>query len=299
MWKNQQKAPQTNRRLAFRIYEQANLFYQKLSDGTPNPPTLRTHPQSASSERGKTPLEPDFPDSRSQENATMKVNISNSGIAFTCSEFLQAGDYLLLRVLLLPNMTEIVSSCRVVYCRPGNPFETDRYPFKVGAVFVNLTAADSDLLDRHIERRKKQQWIIQSSLALLILSVLAAPELAWELVTELGHYLLELLLHLLHLGFEYLEMQLDHLVEHFFHTEMRETQIIVFYILFGVSLPILYFMGRRLQRASLRSYQTFVSYCWRKHASFLFYWGERSLAEKVSLISLSTLAVAGYCYLAV
>jgi len=240
----------------------------------------------------------DFPGSRSQENATLNVNISASGIAFTCEELLQTNDHLMMRILLLPSMTEIVTCCKVVYCRPSNPFENDRHPFTVGAVFVNLTENDGALLNRHIERRRKQQWIVNSLLIALLLSVLASPEQAWSLIVDFSHHLLEIVLHLLHLGFEYLEMGLDHLIEHLFHTGLRETQIIVFYVMLTLGLLIAFFVLRALPRACRRWYQQSLLFCWRKQSSCLYYWSEQTLGEKIRLLGLSTAAVAGYVYLA-
>jgi len=239
----------------------------------------------------------DFPGSRSQENATLNVNISASGIAFTCEELLKTNDHLMMRILLLPSMTEIVTCCKVVYCRPSNPFENDRHPFMVGAVFVNLTENDGALLNRHIERRRKQQWIVNSLLIALLLSVLASPEQAWSLIVDFSHHLLEIVLHLLHLRFEYLEMGLDQLIEHLFHTGLRETQIIVFYVMLTLGLLIAFFVLRALPRACRRWYQQSLLFCWRKQSSCLYYWSEQTLGEKIRLLGLSTAAVAGYVYL--
>lgn len=294
MWLTKPKEKKNNRRRGFRIYEQANLLYQKLQHEALAPQPLLT---AAFPVPPRTTAEQGLPDSRSQENATLNVNISTSGIAFTCEEPLQSGDHLMIRVLLLPSMTEIVTCCKVVYCRPSNPFENDRHPFAVGAVFINLTENDGALLNRHIERRRKQQWIVNGLLTTLILSVLASPEQAWSLIVELSHYLLEIGLHLLHLGFEYLEMGLDHIVEHLFHTGLHETQIIVFYVLLTLGLLISFFMLRPLPRACRRWYQQSLLFCWRKQSSCLYYWGEQTLGEKIRLLGLSTAAVVGYVYL--
>lgn len=289
MWPVKPKEYKPNRRRAFRIYEQASLYYQKVQSIDLESSPALINPL----------LEQSLPNSRSQENATLKVNISNSGIAFTCAESLQAGDYLILRLLLLPNMTEIISSCKVVYCSASNPFENDRHPYTIGATFINLTITDKELLHEHIERRRKQQWLINSLIAALVAFVLIAPEQAWELIIGLAHHLLETSLHLLHLGFEYLEMGLDHVIEHTFHTGLHETQIIVFYVIVSVALPLLYFMSRRLCRACFRGYQAFLIYCWRKYSSSLYFWGSQTPMEKLRWISISALVVTGYFYLGV
>lgn len=287
MWPAKPEQYEPNRRRAFRIYEQASLYYQKIQQRDWEISTALIAPIQ----------EQALPNSRSQENATLKVNISESGIAFTCIESLQAGDYLTLRLLLLPRMTEIISSCKVVYCSASNPFETDRHPYTIGATFINLTKTEQELLHQHIERRRKQQWLINSFLAALVAFVVIAPEQAWDLLLSFGHHLLETTLHLLHLGFEYLEMSLDHVVEHTFHTGVHETQIIVFYLIVSFALPMLYFMGRRLCRACVRWYQAFLLYSWRKFSSCLYFWDNQTPQDKFRWISISVLVLTGYFYL--
>jgi hypothetical protein len=65
-----------------------------------------------------------------------------------------------------------------------------------------------------------------------------------DVLIEIFHHFFELLLELGHLVFETIEMMLDHLVEHFFHTSLQATQTIVFYIML---VPGLY-IGYRLLR---------------------------------------------------
>ncbi|MDD1620319.1 MAG: PilZ domain-containing protein [Methylococcaceae bacterium] len=289
-----------NRRIAFRVYERANLFYHKLEPGAPiesQPDFDRVlaasvRPQAA----GLSPHEPALPASQSRLNDTLNVNISTSGIAFTCKEELKAGDYLMLRILLLSSMTVIVTCCQVVYCKPSNPYEDDRYPFSVGARFANMTAEDTALLDRYIDRRKKQQWVVNGSIASLIAAVLAAPDQALALLMALGHYLLGLVLHLLHLGFEYLELSLDHAVEHLFHTGRHETQIIVFYVLVSFALIILYFLGRKVPSAWSRLSKRLLLFWLRKKSSCLYFWRQQSLVDKIKLIGVSAAAIAAYIY---
>jgi len=99
---NDQKS---NNRVALRVYEQVNLFYQKIALIQLN----ETQPGfenildsfARSETAGRLTVEPSFPYSQSQENDTLNVNISSNGIAFTCMEELKAGDYLMLRILFL------------------------------------------------------------------------------------------------------------------------------------------------------------------------------------------------------
>lgn len=289
-----------NRRLAARIYQQCNLFYRKIET---EPPADQGHSfeslltingQSGAGAHGIDSL----PDSQSQENATLNVNISASGIAFTCQEQLRAGDHLLLRILLLANMTLIMTSCRVVYCRPSNPFETDRYRYLIGAEFVNLTADDRKLLEQHVHQQKLQQRVLFAPLLALALAILVFPLEMLHLLFGVIHHLIGLVFHSIFLGFEFLEMSLDHLIEHLFHTDLHATQIIVFYLLVSMALTLLYFIGKRIPTI----FRTLINqqrlFWWRKKSSLLYYWEQQSFVDKVRILGISAVAILAYVFVA-
>lgn len=292
-----------NRRIAIRIYERANLFYHKI-DRSPSIDTQSgfdqiltgvTPPQTAEHAH----VEQSLPTSQSQENDTLNVNISSSGIAFTGKEELKAGDYLMLRILLLSSMTVVTTCCKVVYCKPSNPYENDRYPFSIGARFINITAEDTALLDRYVTARKKQQWLINGLIVALITTILAAPALVFGLLAGLSHHLLEIAIHLLHLGFEYLELGLDHVIEHLFHTDRHATQVIVFYVLIALGLTVLYHFGRKIPLAWARFSKYLMLFWSRKKSSCLYFWAQQSLLDKCKIIGISTTALVAYIYFAI
>lgn len=82
---------------------------------------------------------------------------------------------------------------------------------------------------------------------LLFLIAVIVPDVLIDLTLSLLHLLFEIL----HLTFEFIESALDQMVEHLFHTDTHETQLIVFYILCSVAVYFLY----RLARAVPRYYQ--------------------------------------------
>ena len=290
----------SNHRIALRVYEQVNLFYQKIALSQLN----ETQPGfdnilnsfARSQTTGRLTVEPSFPYSQSQENDTLNVNISSSGIAFTCKEELKAGDYLMLRILLLSSMTVVMTCCKVVYCKPSNPYESNRHPYSIGAQFVNMTAEDSELLNRHVGRRKNQQFVVNGSIAAFTLAILAAPDQALGLLVDLGHHLLEIFLHMLHLVFEFIEMGLDHVIEHHFETGLHETQVIVFYVLITFGLVALYFFWRMASSAFVRLRKHLLLYWSRKKSSCLYFWGQQTLLDKIKIVGIGTAAIAGYIY---
>ncbi|WP_157204105.1 PilZ domain-containing protein [Methylomonas methanica] len=110
-----------NRRVAFRIYEQANLFYRKIDRDRHMQAPENFDALLSNSDLSDAAAPDALPDSQSRENDTLNVNISASGIAFTSKDSLQAGDYLMLRILLLSSMTAIMTCCKVVYCQTQQP----------------------------------------------------------------------------------------------------------------------------------------------------------------------------------
>jgi hypothetical protein len=300
----------SNRRMAFRIYQRANLFYCKIDRSqdiqTPQdiePMSSMLHLSQGEAKSGGMTDESSFeawlPASESLENDTLNVNISTSGLSFTCKEPLQAGDYLLTRILLLADMTNITCCCKVVYCKPSNPYENDRYPYLIGARFMNLAIDDRNVLDGFLEKRRKQQFILNGLLLLAAIICLAVPDQVLDYLLTLAHYLLGTILHLLHLLFEYLESALDHIVEHLFHTGLHQTQIIVFYTLLAFATVGLYGLWLIVPPICLRFSQTLREHYSRKKASLFYYWGEQTLQTKVGIVLLGVVSTICYAYFGV
>jgi PilZ domain len=293
----------SNRRVALRVYEQVNLFYQKialrqLNEKQPDFDHILNSFARSQAAGGLT-VEPSFPYSQSQENDTLNVNISATGIAFTCMEEMKADDYLMLRILFLSSMTVVMTCCKVVYCKLSNPYESNRHPYSVGAQFVNMTAEDSELLNKHVGKIKKQRFVVNTFIFALALAILAAPGQAFGLLVGLAHHLLEIFLHMVHLAFEILEMGLDHFIEHHFHTGTHETQVIVFYVLVTFGLVALYLFGRKAPSAIVRLGKRLLLYWSRKKSSCLYFWGQQTVLDKIKIVGIGSAAIAAYIYVSV
>lgn len=295
----------SNRRLDFRIYEQVNLFYHKidplrLNAAKPGFDTflaeyVRNQASAPFTSAAEHPaVDKSLPGSQSRENDTLNVNLSRSGIAFTCKEHLQAGDYLMIRLFLLSSMAAVMTCCKVVYCKPSNPYETDQYPFLVGAQFINLTAEDSALLDSIVSKRKKYQLFGYGALLSFLTALLLMPEEIFGLIIELTDHLTDAILDLWFLASDYLGLGLKRSIPYLFHTSPRVTDIAGFYIQqvieFAVMLCIVRFSWLAIKRFS----QETAAFLARKKASMLYYWGEKSWLGKLKVISLGV-AVIG-CY---
>ena len=299
----------TNRRLAFRVYEQVNLFYQKIDSDQINEPNLgfdslfngfklaQEH-QKIDRRSSQTPHIASLPLSESNENDSLNVNLSATGIAFTCKDVLVPGDLLALRILLLSSMTVITTCCKVVYCKLSNPYEEDQYPYLVGGHFVNLTTEDSQLLTQHLQKRRKRQILIYSLLSMIALTFLSIPDIAFGFLLDLGHHAIGITLHAIHLLVEVVELNIDHLVEHSLHTDFRQTQIIVFYIMLGLGLLSFYIFWKVVPPLCLRFFKNQLRFWSRKRASLLYIWGEQSLLEKIKICGIGIAVVACYVFFA-
>jgi hypothetical protein len=298
-------AENKNRRASFRIYDEVSLFYNKIDeelateptsefDNTFNNPVLTSGTERTSS-RLLSNLQKRLPGFRAQdtEHETLNVNISASGIAFTCEDALQEGDYLLIKILLLSSMAVIMAYCKVIYCKNSNPYE-NQYPYLVGAQFINMQDSDRELLTTYVDKKRlRQNWVRGLLLAAAVVAI-SAPDVVFGLLFEVLHFLFEHLLELCHLAFEFVESALDHLIEHFFHTDLQQTQAIVFYILFSVALYAVYAIGKRLPSFYKRCKNRLIGYVSRKKSSLLYYWYEQSMTNKIKLALIGMAVISGY-----
>ncbi|MBS3952330.1 MAG: PilZ domain-containing protein [Methylomicrobium sp.] len=295
-----------NRRVAFRIYEQVNLYFHKVDSsqinefrpGFENSSTLSPSSQSFAQINGQS-AEQSLPHSQSRENDTLNVNISSSGIAFTCKEELNPGDYLVVRLFLLSSLTVIMTCCKVVYCKPSNPYEKNRYPYMVGAHFVNMTAEDSDLLERYVAGRKKQQMIASGLLLTLLITILAVPDVLIDVFLDLCDHAIDLFLEALSVAYDYAGMGLDYIIESLFETDRHQTQVIEFYTTIALGLFLLYGLWRYLPRFCARLVNKQREFWFRKKASLLYFWGEQSFLNKVKIAGMGVIAITCYGYFAI
>jgi len=129
------------------------------------------------------------------------------------------------------------------------------------------------------------------SLALIgIVTTLTMPDVMFESI----HFFFELLFHLADISFEWLETLLDDVVEHLFHTELHETQIIVFYLMMGIVALPLYYLCLMLLRLFSRLKETLIADWTLIKTRATLYWQDLSLIGKIKLLVIT----AGAIYLA-
>ncbi|MGZ8189589.1 MAG: hypothetical protein ACXWTS_00010 [Methylococcaceae bacterium] len=130
-----------------------------------------------------------------------------------------------------------------------------------------------------------------------IFIIIIMPDVVFGLLFELIHFLLELLLELAHVLFEWIESALDTIVEHIFHTDLHQTQVIVFYIMMSVAGYGFY----RLMLVVPRHYEQLkekliIAWIINKTRITL-YWQGLPINDRVKLIAICTVGIGSFIYL--
>jgi len=283
-----------NRRGSFRIHDEVNLFYKKIDEQstTEAQSTFITTGQEAQDAALTNGLAADV---QFNKHETRDINISASGLAFNCDDALKEGDCLMVKILLASGKAPIVAPCQVVYCRSNQAGDSE-CPYFVGAHFIDMKDEDQEVLIEHVEKKRLQGRWINGFILAAVITVIALPDVVFGLLLTLFHFLLELFLHVLHLAFEFIESNLDHLVEHIFETDLHQTQIIVFYILLPFVCYGLYRLLWAVPPFCRWCKKKQIAYWSRKKAYLLFYWRELSPLNKLKLVLISVAVVALYVF---
>jgi hypothetical protein len=135
---------------------------------------------------------------------------------------------------------------------------------------------------------------------IFIVIILTIPDLLISLAIDFFHFVWELVVELAHMLFEGIETVLDNLVEELLHTELHQTQVIVFYMMMIFIWPIIYFLLRLLLRKTIRlkndlnvlvtSYDPY---------QFSLYWDSISIQKKIGLFlgALSSIYLASFFFM--
>ncbi|MDO9424873.1 MAG: PilZ domain-containing protein [Methylobacter sp.] len=300
-----------NRRAFFRIYDEVHLFYKKIDeklvtephsifDNILNNPSLSSDIEMVSQDSellspGEEKISPDVmtPNFKIKENKTRDVNISAGGMVFMGEGALKEGDYLIIKIVLVSSMAVIVTYGKVVFCEKRQANDS-RYPYFVSVHFVNMKDEDRELLIKYADKKRQQQRWINGFLLAVVLTAIVAPDIVFGLLFEPLHFLYEHFLEFFHIVFEFIESHLDDLVEHLFHTDTKQTQIIVFYILVSFGLYGLYRLWRVLPHFCRHSKENLLAIYTYKKASLLCYWWEQSLFNKIKLVVIGIATITLY-----
>ncbi len=114
-----------------------------------------------------------------------------------------------------------------------------------------------------------------------------------DVVLEFFHMLLEFILHVSHTLFEIIEVGLDLIVEHTFHTGLHQTQIVVFYILLFFIFWGGVILWRTLPKFYRRTKMNFQDYRAHQKTQMQESWQNRSWFQKAKVITIGLLMIVG------
>jgi hypothetical protein len=112
-----------------------------------------------------------------------------------------------------------------------------------------------------------------------------------DLMMEFFHAIFELVMHIGHTLFEMLEVLLDLLVEHALHTDLHDTQIVVFYILFGFVCYWIWRFCKVLPTYYRHKKQNFLIKSNQKKNEIKGYWFNMTMSQKIKIISTITVVL--------
>lgn len=125
---------------------------------------------------------------------------------------------------------------------------------------------------------------IKKHLDLIVVAILVLSLVMYDVTIDLFLSLLHLIFEVFHNMFEWLELGIEHSVEHVFHTDRHGSQIVTFYILWLIAGFGFY----RLWKALPGLYQFFKQLlleAWaRRKTQFELYWEALPMLHKVALV---------------
>ena len=103
---------------------------------------------------------------------------------------------------------------------------------------------------------------------------------------------------ILHIAFEWFELALEELIEHIFHTNRQQSQIIVFYLLWLIALYGLYQLWRALPGfySRIKEQLVFASLQYKSYLSS--YWREQSSINKIKWLASLTVSLSCLAFFA-
>jgi hypothetical protein len=120
-------------------------------------------------------------------------------------------------------------------------------------------------------------------------TLIILPDVVFGLFFEIIHIMIELA----HMIFEFIEVNLDRIVEHIFDTDIHQTQVIVFYLMLAIALGGAYYLWSLVPRVYHQSKENLLD-AWLEQKAFAsIYWRELSLINKIKLAAISTVGI--YC----
>ena len=89
----------------------------------------------------------------------------------------------------------------------------------------------------------------------------------------------------MHIAFEWFELALEELIEHIFHTNRQQSQIIVFYLMWLIALYGVYRLWRALPGFYNRFKEQLLAASSQYKSHIICYWREQSSIQKIKWVT--------------
>jgi len=110
--------------------------------------------------------------------------------------------------------------------------------------------------------------------------------------------MLHSLFSIVHIAFEWIELALEELIEHIFHTNRQQSQIIVFYLLWSIALYGLYRLWRALPGFYSRFKEQLLAASSQYKSHITNYWNEQSSIQKIKWVTSLTVSISCLTFVA-
>ncbi len=112
------------------------------------------------------------------------------------------------------------------------------------------------------------------------------------IVITMYDVLLDSLFSIVHITFEWFELALEELIEHIFHTNRQQSQIIVFYLLWSMVLFGLYYLWRALPGLCRRFKEQLIAAGSEYKSYITSYWREQSSIQRIKWVTSFTVSIS-------
>ncbi len=129
--------------------------------------------------------------------------------------------------------------------------------------------------------------ILYGLLLIGIVIMITMPHEIIELFLEFSHLFFELVF----ISFEGLESLLDHLVEHLLHTELHQTQTIVFYLLLTIAALPLYYLWVMLRRFFIHLKEILPTIWAQYKTHAIVYWQDLLLIDRIKVLAITVIVI--------
>jgi hypothetical protein len=103
---------------------------------------------------------------------------------------------------------------------------------------------------------------------------------------------------IVHIAFEWIELALEELIEHTFHTNRQQSQIIVFYLLWSIALFGFYLLWRALPGFYNRLKEQILAASSQYKSQITSYWNEQSSSQKIKWVTYLTMSLSCLAFFA-